>query len=160
MFLCHVSHHEVDCTSDTGKPLCDQNGVRGFPTLKHGDPSALEDYKGGRDFDSFEKFATENLVPLCSPANIDLCDDERKATIAELQALSLSDLKAKIEDGKTKLKSLEEEFEVGVKGLQERYKELQNEKEEGIAAVKSSGMSWMQSVLNARTKNGESSEEL
>merc|ERR1712064_236645 len=116
--------------------------------------------KGGRDFASFEKFATENLVPLCSPANIDLCDDERKATIAELQALSLSDLKSKIEDGKTKLKSLEEEFEVGVKGLQERYKELQSEKEEGIAAVKSSGMSWMQSVLNARTKNGESSEEL
>ena len=24
---------EVGCTSDTGKPLCDQNGVRGFPTL-------------------------------------------------------------------------------------------------------------------------------
>uniref|UniRef100_A0A7S1AZG8 Uncharacterized protein n=1 Tax=Noctiluca scintillans TaxID=2966 RepID=A0A7S1AZG8_NOCSC len=120
----------------------------------------MEDYKGGRDFAAFEKFASENLVPLCSPANIDLCDDEKKAVIAGLQALSLADLNSKIEDGKAKLKSLEEEFEVGVKGLQARYQELQTEKETGIEAVKSSGMSLMQSVLNARTKNGESSEEL
>jgi len=42
---------DVDCTA-AGKPLCDSNGVRGFPTIKYGDPSNLEDYKGGRDFDS------------------------------------------------------------------------------------------------------------
>ena len=50
-----------------GKPLCDSNGVRGFPTIKYGSPSALEDYEGGRDFDSLKKFADENLGPSCGP---------------------------------------------------------------------------------------------
>jgi len=31
---------DVDCTA-AGKPLCDSNGVRGFPTIKYGDPNSL-----------------------------------------------------------------------------------------------------------------------
>merc|ERR1719504_3223 len=84
---------DVDCTAD-GKPLCDSNGVRGFPTIKYGDPNALEDYEGGRDFDSLLTFAKENLKPTCSPSNIDLCDDDKKAEIAKLQAMSDDDLDA------------------------------------------------------------------
>jgi len=49
---------DVDCTAD-GKPLCDANGVRGYPTIKYGDPSDLQDYQGGRDFDALKKFAEE-----------------------------------------------------------------------------------------------------
>merc|ERR1711907_567336 len=75
---------DVDCTSD-GKPLCDSNGVRGFPTIKYGDPNNLEDYKGGRDYDALKKFADENLKPVCSPSNLDLCNADQKATIEELQ---------------------------------------------------------------------------
>eukprot|EP01083_Nonionella_stella_P263522 895102_1 len=58
---------DVDCTAE-GKPLCDANGVKGFPTLKWGDPTALEDYQGGRSYDDLLKFATDNLKPICSPA--------------------------------------------------------------------------------------------
>jgi len=82
---------DVDCTA-AGKPLCDSNGVRGFPTIKYGDPSDLQAYEGGRDFDSLSKFAKENLKPICSPANIDLCDDEQKASIEKFQAMSSFDL--------------------------------------------------------------------
>jgi len=56
---------DVDCTS-AGKPLCDSNGVKGFPTIKYGDPSDLQDYKGGRDLASLKKHAEEKLVPMCS----------------------------------------------------------------------------------------------
>jgi hypothetical protein len=35
---------DVDCTAG-GKPLCDQNGVRGFPSLKYGAPDDLQEYK-------------------------------------------------------------------------------------------------------------------
>merc|ERR1712232_1145818 len=66
----------VDCTAG-GKPLCDSNGIQGFPTLKWGDPNALEDYQGGRSLDALKSFATENLKPVCSVSNIDLCDDEK-----------------------------------------------------------------------------------
>jgi hypothetical protein len=51
---------DVDCTAD-GKALCDANGVKGYPTLKWGDPSDLQDYQGGRSYDDLKKFADENL---------------------------------------------------------------------------------------------------
>merc|ERR1719253_1390731 len=86
---------DVDCTA-AGKPLCDSNGVRGFPTIKWGDASNLEDYQGGRDFDSLKKFADENLKPICSPSNIDLCDADQKAKIEKIQAMSADDLDAGI----------------------------------------------------------------
>ena len=38
---------DADCTAE-GKSLCDSIGVQGFPTIKHGDPNDLQDYKGGR----------------------------------------------------------------------------------------------------------------
>merc|ERR1712146_761816 len=75
-----------DCTAG-GKPLCDQVGVQGFPTLKWGDVSALEDYEGGRDEEALMAFAEENMKPLCNPQNIDLCDEEKKAQIEEFQAM-------------------------------------------------------------------------
>ena len=52
---------DVDCTSDTGKPLCEKVGVEGFPTIKWGDASNLEAYEGGRDYDAMKKFAKESL---------------------------------------------------------------------------------------------------
>merc|ERR1719408_611368 len=85
---------DVDCTSD-GKNLCEEHGVQGFPTIKYGDPSALEDYEGGRGFDELKKFADENLKPSCSPSNLDLCDDAMKKKIADLEAMSSADLTTK-----------------------------------------------------------------
>ena len=69
---------DVDCIGD-GKPLCDKDGVRGFPTVKWGSPDDLQDYKGGRDFDALNTFAAE-LKPSCSVANVDACTDEQKET--------------------------------------------------------------------------------
>merc|ERR1712003_100494 len=86
---------DVDCTA-AGKPLCDSNGVRGFPTIKYGDPGALEDYKGGRDYAALKKFADENLKPMCSPSNLDLCDDDKKQEIEDMMELSVEDLNSQI----------------------------------------------------------------
>merc|ERR1719449_331923 len=77
---------DVDCTAE-GKDLCETHGVQGFPTIKYGDPSALEDYEGGRDFDALKKFAEENLKPMCSPSNMDLCDDDQKAELKTLMEM-------------------------------------------------------------------------
>merc|ERR1719231_1467027 len=104
---------DVDCTSE-GKPLCETAGVQGFPTIKWGSPDDLQDYQGGRDYEALKKFAKENLKPMCSPSNIDLCDDEKKKKIEELQALPLAELKEQIADKKTEMKTLEETFETEV----------------------------------------------
>merc|ERR1719274_560513 len=111
---------DVDCTAE-GKPLCEEHGVQGFPTIKWGDPSALEDYEGGRDYSDLESFAEENLKPICSPSNIDLCDDDKKKEIADLKALPADELEKQIEEKKKLIKDAEEAFETGLKGLQATY---------------------------------------
>jgi hypothetical protein len=136
---------DVDCTA-AGKPLCDANGVRGFPTIKHGDPSALEDYEGGRSYDDLKKFADENLKPRCSPTNIDLCDADKKAEIEKFQAMPDDDLAAAIADKEKEIKDAEELFESELKKLQETYEKISKDKDESIAAVKDSGLGLMKAV--------------
>jgi len=142
---------DVDCTAE-GKPLCDSNGVKGFPTIKYGDPSALEDYKGGRDFDALKKFADENLKPMCSPTNIDLCDDDKKKQIEELQAMSAADLDAKIKESEKKMEDAEKTFENEVKKLQSTYEQLQKDKEATMIEIKNSGLGLMKAVKAAAAK--------
>merc|ERR1719441_26022 len=139
---------DVDCTSE-GKPLCEENGVQGFPTIKWGDPSALEDYQGGRDFSALQKFAKENLKPMCSPKNIDLCDDEKKTQIEKYMKMSTSDLDAEIEKKEAESKEAEETFDAEVQKLQEKYEQLEKEKTEKQAAVKASGLGLMKAVKAA-----------
>eukprot|EP00566_Odontella_aurita_P021369 CAMPEP_0113537614 /NCGR_PEP_ID=MMETSP0015_2-20120614/6920_1 /TAXON_ID=2838 /ORGANISM="Odontella" /LENGTH=217 /DNA_ID=CAMNT_0000437121 /DNA_START=189 /DNA_END=842 /DNA_ORIENTATION=- /assembly_acc=CAM_ASM_000160 len=142
---------DVDCTAE-GKPICDNAGVKGFPTLKYGDPSDLQDYQGGRDYDSLEKFVKESLKPVCSPANLDLCDDEKKAEIEKLQAMSDEDLAASIETESKKLEAAEEEFKSEVQKLQETYQKLMEDKDNKIAEVKAAGLGLMKSVQAAKGK--------
>jgi hypothetical protein len=148
---------DVDCTA-AGKPLCDSAGVRGYPTIKYGDPADLQDYQGGRDYDSLEKFAKENLVPMCSPKNLDLCDDDKKAEIQKFQAMSDGDLDKAIADEEKKLEDAEEEFKAEVQKLQDRYTQLNTEKDEKIAAVKAAGLGLMKAVKASKPKGG--SDEL
>jgi len=150
---------DVDCTDEKAKPLCEQVGVQGYPTIKWGDPSALEDYQGDRTYDAMKKFAKKNLKPMCSVKNIDLCDDEKKAKIAELQALPIDDLNKKIDEKKAEMKAAEETFEAEVKKLQATYEQLQKDKEEAVKAVKDSGLSLMQAVA-ADAKKKTAKEEL
>jgi hypothetical protein len=139
---------DVDCTTE-GKPLCDSNGVQGFPTIKYGDPSDLEDYQGGRDFASLKKHA-ESLKPLCSVTNMDLCDDEGKAKIAKVQEMSTEDLQAAIDKAAADSKAASETFESEVAKLQAAYQQLQKDKEEALADIKGRGIGLMKSVLASR----------
>lgn len=148
---------EVDCTT-AGKPLCDANGVKGFPTLKYGDPAGLDDYQGGRSFKDLSKFATDNLKPVCSVANLDLCDDDKKAKIQEFMKLSESDIDAKIKEEEAKLEKAEEDFKEAVSKLQAEYQKLSEDKDEKIAEVKGSGLGLLKSVKASKAKDGSKDE--
>jgi len=145
---------DVDCTA-AGKPLCDSNGVRGFPTIKWGDPSSLEDYDGGRDYDALKTWAKDNLKPMCSPNNIDLCDDAKKKEISDLQAMPREDLEMKISEKQNETKDAETSFEEGVKELQATYEKLQKDKDAKLKEIKESGLGLMQAVLGAAKKKKE-----
>jgi len=140
---------DVDCTAD-GKDLCESVGVQGFPTIKWGDPSALEDYEGGRDFSDLETFAKENLKPLCSPTNLELCDAEKKAQIESFMKMSSEDLEKKIEDGEAALKEAESHFDAEVQKLQEKYEELSKEKTDKQKEIKDSGLGLLKAVKAAK----------
>ena len=148
---------EVDCTTE-GKPLCDANGVRGFPTLKFGDPAALEDYQGGRTYADLAKFATENLKPVCSVNNLELCDDEKKAQIEKYMKLSVEELTKSVEEEEKKLEKAEEDFKAAVEKLQAEYQKLSEDKDKTIADVKASGLGLMKSVLTAKSKTEKKDE--
>jgi len=149
---------DVDCTA-AGKPLCDSNDVKGFPTIKSGDPSDLQAYEGGRDFASLQSHA-RGLKPSCSPANIDLCDAEQKAAIEAIQALSDDDLAAYITNGDKKSADAEKLFSSEVEKLQATYQKLQADKEATVAEIKESGLGLHKAVQAARKKAAAGKQEL
>jgi len=146
---------DVDCTA-AGKALCDSNGVQGFPTIKHGEPASLEAYKGARDFASLNEFASK-LKPMCSMYNIDVCDEEGKAQIKDMQALSDSEIADKIKEGEDKIAEADIIFSKGVQTLRDQYQDISDAKDEAIKAVKASGHGLYKAVLAARKKAGSSS---
>jgi len=85
----------VDCT-EAGKDLCETHGVQGFPTIKYGDPTDLQDYQGGRSYEELKAFADENLGPTCGPANMDLCSADLQKKINKYMEMSADALEAKI----------------------------------------------------------------
>jgi len=145
---------DVDCTAG-GKSLCEQVGVRGYPTLKHGDPDDLQEYNGGRTLKDFQKFVAD-MGPSCSPANLELCDDDKKAKITELQAMSEADRQTAIDDGATQLAKIECDFKAFVDGLQKQYTEGSEKKDKDLQAAKYSGLGLMKAVHAFEKKRAKS----
>merc|ERR1719443_2717762 len=135
---------DVDCTAG-GKALCDSVGVRGYPTIKHGDPNDLQDYKGGRDYAALKKFA-DGLGPQCGPANLDLCDAAKKKQIEEFKALGKDKREAMIKEKEGEITKLEADFKAFVDGLQKSYTEANEKKDKDIEAVKAAGLGLLKSV--------------
>jgi len=135
---------DVDCTTG-GKDLCSSVGVRGYPTIKYGSPDDLQDYKGGRAFNDLKKHA-ESLGPSCGPANLDLCDAEKKAKIEEFTALGAEKREAMIKEKEAESEKLEADFKKFVEDLNKQYKEESDKKEKAEEALKNSGLGLLKAV--------------
>lgn len=140
---------DVDCTT-SGKALCEEMGIRGYPTLKHGDPNDLQDYNGGRTMADLQKFASESLGPSCGPNNLDLCDAEKKAFIEKYQAMSAADLDAFIVEQGTEMEKAESDFKTFVEALQKQYQDKNTEKDAKVEAIKNSGLGFAKAVKAAK----------
>lgn len=127
---------DVDCTGD-GKPLCDNAGVKGFPTIKWGDPANLSPYEGGRDMASLKEFAS-SLKPPCNVNSFENCDANEIAIINTLQSSTLLELTASIDEYEQSLGSIGTTFEKDLQKLQESYTELVQVKDKKTDELKSS----------------------
>lgn len=152
---------DVDCTKDASKDLCSKYGVRGYPTIKYftdsTDPKG-DDYNGGRDFDALKAFADENLGPSCSPTNIDLCDEDSKAKIAEYQAMDMAKLEAEIAEKSKAAEDAESHFKAEVQKLQDKYQKLMSDKDEAVKAAAVDPL--LRAVVNAAADSGSAKDEL
>lgn len=113
---------DVDCTTD-GKDLCEKHGVKGYPSIKYGDPGDLKDYSGARDYAGLKKFADENLGPTCGPGNMDLCDASTKTKIEGFLKMSADRLQGKIRNA---IRVVEEEVPIMKKVLAHLNKDNKN----------------------------------
>ena len=145
---------DVDCIG-SGKPLCDEMGVQGFPTVKFGDPSNLEAYKGARDLESLKAF-TNDLKPACNVDTLENCDDDQNAVVTALKEESEDALVGKIAIYDQTLAEIESTFKSEVQKLQETYQGLNSKKTTDIAELsKESNVGLVKSVL-AHKKKGKS----
>lgn len=120
----------------------------------------MQDYQGARSYDALKKFIDEELKPVCSPSNLDLCDDDKKKEIETLMALDDAALGEKIAAEEKKIEEAESVFKAGVEKLQETYQKLMQEKEDTEAAVKAAGLGLMKSVRVAKSKAAAGNDEL
>jgi len=139
-----IGIYDVDCTAG-GKSLCDGVGVRGYPTIKYGDPDDLQDYKGGRSFADLKKFA-EGLGPQCGPANLNLCDADKKAKIEEFTKLGADAREKMIKEKEAEGEKAEKDFKEFVEGLQKQYQEASDKKDKDVEAIKAGGLGLLKSV--------------
>jgi len=167
---------DADCTG-SGESLCQEIGVQGYPTIKHGDPNDLQDYEGGRTLEDLRTFAKDNLGPQCGPKNLDLCDDAKKADIAKYSAMSSDELDAFIREGKGNMEKAEADFKAFVGTLDKQMEEVSAEDKDALleklraefktksdetkargAEIKASGLGLAVAVKtskDARTKNAQ-----
>lgn len=138
---------DVDCTSG-GRSLCEEVGVKSYPTLKYGNPlEALKDYKGGRDFASMDAFAGSLKKP-CGVKALHLCDEDTKKQIVAWQQMVPEELDALIKEKEDQLAAAEIAFKEGVEKMQKRHHEIQDEKEKTIEGIKSGGLQLVKMVKN------------
>jgi len=97
---------DVDCTADSGKPLCEKYGVEGYPTLMYFNPPETEPnkYEGGRSLKELKKFI-KTLGPACTVDSWENCSKKQKEALqpyldmpAEELATSLADSTKQISD--------------------------------------------------------------
>merc|ERR1719456_1374999 len=135
---------DVDCIGE-GKDLCEKYGVRGFPTIKHG------------DFDALDKFASE-MGPVCSAWNLDNCEGEEKEQMQTWFNWSIDKLQAAIDHWTGKQNDAEELFKTRMEELQATHKKYMEEKTAIEEEIKNAGFNKMNAVWTFR--NGANKQEL
>ena len=89
---------DVDCTA-SGDSLCEDFGIRGYPTIKYFVDGDLEgqDYQSGRDYDSLESFVHETLEVKCNIADPVDCSEKEKAYLEKMKAKTAADRQKQID---------------------------------------------------------------
>jgi len=113
---------DVDCTTESGKPLCERFGVSGYPTLKYFNPPNTEGetYEGERTLKGLTKFV-KTLGPSCTPATWGKCSKKQKAELQPYIDLGKEALEEMVRVAKAELDSSQTAHEALSQSFQEQF---------------------------------------
>jgi len=142
-----VTVAEVDCIG-TGKKLCETHSISGFPAIRYGDPSELQDYVGGRDVGSLREFAA-TLLPPCNVNTLENCSLEQVEDIKEFSSSTVEELQLIVSMYETEVANIGATFKEAVNKLQGSYNLLTKTKDQSLAAlVTSTKINMVKNILN------------
>jgi hypothetical protein len=115
---------DVDCTEEINKQLCEDQGVKGYPTIKYYTPGDRDGqvYEGERDKATLMKFA-KSLGPPCSGQHPKRCTKEERVKLDEYMALPEEELQTKLSEAAEQLKTTQETHDALLKSLQSQFEE-------------------------------------
>lgn len=135
---------QVDCTVEEHRYLCDEHGVRSYPTFKYGVVPDLQFYEGSREFEDLKAFALNNLDPMCSPQHVQACDADAKAKIRKFKAMTVSTLRQRISAKKAEMTKLAEDYELRKQTIEVRLGQAKGKLSKSKAAIdKENGLELM-----------------
>lgn len=140
---------EVDCTDPEAESLCEQFNVEGFPTIVYGDPTAPEEYQGGRDYESLAEFAKKTISkPVCSVSKVEHCDPADRKIIEEILAKSKEDLLALADEVEKKVSVEQQSLDEFIDMINDQYDQRTAEFNKKVDAIKEeNNFRWVQQVL-------------
>lgn len=121
---------QVDCTSNM--LLCEQQGVKGFPTIKYYNDETGElgsSYEGERDSVAQLLSFASTLGPQCSHSRMDLCNDSELAIINNYLKLSADERTDLIDAAEASIRKINDDFDLAVQQLNARLRAAQNERD-------------------------------
>ena len=77
--------------------MCEQNEVRGYPTIKYYVDGKEHDYDGGRSFEELDVFVSEELAAKCTFSNLEPCSEKAKKYVEKWSAKSVDERKKEVD---------------------------------------------------------------
>jgi len=106
---------DADCTGPA-KQACQNQGVKGYPTIKYFVDGKEHKYQGGRDFNSLAGFAKSTLdKETCDATTGKGCKPIQKKFIEANKGKSADEISAMLADRKDKFKQQRKDFKLAEK---------------------------------------------
>jgi thiol-disulfide isomerase/thioredoxin len=120
----------VDCSVE-GK-LCTSLKFTGLPTLLYGEPSAngvlLQEYSEDKTYEAMSEFAKTTLPKtLCSPVNLEACEDKERHQMMYFLSLGAWELGSVIKDKEEAIQLAKDVFDSNLQVMQSEYDALGTE---------------------------------
>lgn len=146
---------KMDCTQPDNKSICQTYGIKSYPSLMYGDIVDLLEFPGQRTLEAWRELVMDHLknpAKLCSVANTDACDADKKKHISDMMNRGATYIDLQIEEVEDRLGAIDYAQKTMVKKLQDRYKDRNEQKEaDKLKLLKeSSGLKWMKAILQMK----------